>query len=82
MSRSINAIIGRAKKLYVPAVSNSQLVAIVGPGVHVHDAEAERKPGMCPGLVLPERIGTQTWAEPASRARSGRKTVGRMSYAD
>lgn len=82
MSRSINTIISRAKKLYVPTVSNSVMVAVVGPGVHIHDAEAERKPGVCPGLVLPERVGTQTWAEPTARARSGRKTVGTMGYAD
>lgn len=82
MSRQINQIISRAKKLYVPSVSNSQLVAVVGPGVHIHDAEAERHPGVCPGFVLPERIETQPWAEPTARARSGRKTVGGMSYAD
>ena len=81
MSR-ISVIIGRAKKLYVPVVQNSRLVAIVGPGIHTHDAEAERRPGVCPGVVLPEQIRTATWAEPTGRGRQGRKTVGGMSYAD
>lgn len=77
-----NAIICRVKGLYTPAVTNSVLVGVVGPDAHIHDAEAERRPGICPGIVLPEQIGTQRWAEPTVRSHQGRKTVGGMSYAD
>ena len=81
MSRT-STIISRVKRQYAPMVSNSIMVAVVGPGTHLHDAEAERRPGVCPGVVLPEQIRTATWAEPTGRGRQGRKTVGGMSYAD
>lgn len=81
MSRT-STIISRVKRQYAPMVSNSIMVAVVGPGTHLHDAEAERRPGICPGIVLPEQVGTQRWSEPTVRARQNRKTVGGMSYAD
>lgn len=80
MSRiSTTAIISRVKQQYTPAVSNSTIVAVVGPGQHIHDVEAERRPGICPGIVLPHDISTQLWGCPASRAKRGRSWVGDVS---
>lgn len=80
MSRpSITAVISRAKRQYAPAVRNTQIVAVVGPSLHVHDAEAERRSGICPGIVLPHDISTQPWGCPASRAKRGRSWVGSVS---
>ena len=74
MSRiSINAVISRVKKQYAPAVSHTEIVAVVGPASHLHDAEAERRPGVCPGVVLPEDIRTQTWGCPRDHGRMNRR---------
>ena len=74
MSRiSINAVISRVKKQYAPVVSGTEIVAVVGPGQHVHDAEAEWRPGICPGIVLPEEIKTQYWGCPRDRGRMNRQ---------
>ena len=75
MSRtSITAVISRVKKQYTPAVLGTEIVAIVGPGQPIHDAEAERRPGICPGIVLPTEVRTQKWGLPRDYGRmNGRR---------